>query len=114
MSILCPPEESQEESHLLWLCGVHGRELSLLQMPLIERQDEVSPLTHGCLLSVGVKEIPAFHCLTILSKKQHEKSGTLKVTLREGLCFWKEKKVACSCNFVTEQKVLFQERNGSP
>lgn len=45
LSIPCPPEKRKEESHLLWVCGRDGRELSLLQILGTEMQDGIPPLT---------------------------------------------------------------------
>jgi len=38
--IWCPSELRQEESHLLWLCGVHESELSPLLAPGLQIKDE--------------------------------------------------------------------------
>ena len=43
--ILCAGKVRQEESHLLWVCGRHGRELRSLLAPGLQTQDEVPRLT---------------------------------------------------------------------
>ena len=39
--VLCAAKVRQEESHLLWVCGRHGRELRSLLAPGLQTQDEV-------------------------------------------------------------------------
>ena len=43
--VLCTCELRQEESHLVWVCGRHERELSPLPGPGLHTQDEMSRLT---------------------------------------------------------------------
>ena len=43
--ILCTCELRQKESHLVWVCGRHGREPSPLPGPGLHTQDEMPQLT---------------------------------------------------------------------
>ena len=67
--ILCPPAHPmQEESHLLLVCVVHGRELSPLLAPGLQtHKQDVSIDSSASLPSAGVTQIPPCHCLLLLS-----------------------------------------------